>query len=294
MNINGFGIKKILGSVSKPADYEMSDSQSSQSKPRVPPDKYCDIPENHPESSEQIEFIRDELRRLVEVNYDVSKLLSEQRTLLENIGPKIKFLEFPGSLVTDEALDMIVKVFPNLESLDLKVALHVTGKGCKSLASLQLKALYIREPMTFLGPEILDVISNMPLQKLWLSSATCSFEGFAQMEKLRLLKVLFLREVKWSAWNAKPIEDGEALKYLTFCPLKYLDLYGTKTTDRDLKHILNLPLEYICLENCKVTKEGFAAFSKAFPITEMHHSVLPKAPLEIKSQDKTGRDEKKS
>jgi hypothetical protein len=290
MNISGFGIRKIL---SNPVVDEVSVSQSSQSKPKVAPDKYCDIPENHPEGSDLIEFIRDELRRLVEVNYDVTKLLPDQRALLATIGPKIKLLEFPGSLVTDEALDMIVTVFPNLESLDLKVALQVTSKGYKSLASLQLKALYIRDPMTYLGPQILEVISKMPLQKLWISSATCSFEDFVQMEKLRLLKVLFLREVKWSAWKAKSIEDGEALKHLTYCPLKYLDLYGTKITDRDLRHFVKLPLEYICLENCNVTKEGFAAFSKALPATEMHHSELPKAALESKSKDKR-TDEKKS
>lgn len=171
-----------------------------------------------------------------------------------------------------EDKDLMVLKSPNLliENLSLEGNKHITVEGMKTIVTLPIKQLMLRDAR--LGDEIIPYVNKMHLQNLDLRLTDVTSAGVHALAPSKELKELSLAELNVNndclPYVVKSFPNlirivlsqtkvnGEGLKLLKPLHLKYLEISSLKLTDKDMDTVVMLHPKSITMESNLITDKG--------------------------------------
>lgn len=164
-------------------------------------------------------------------------------------GKKVRQVDLSGSLATDEGLRLVGRLFPNLRSLNLRFAPHLSGEGILHLPASLEELVLSENHLPDAAWEHLARLTSLKVLRLngtnFPDSALARLAGFSSLTELDL--------------GSAPVTD-EGLRILAgLANLESLDLSGTSVTDQGLSHITGLvKIRSINLSDTGITGEGLS------------------------------------
>jgi len=192
---------------------------------------------------------------LRDVNLSYAEKIGDPAHAIVKEWKQLVRLNLRGTVIADETA-AAAATLPNLEILDIADTIvgdpgieALSGApGLKelSMGSIRMSEVGYQSLRQFTGLRLLDLSGNRPLSTPRLSAR--AVEAIASLKQLRVLKLGHLRFPAKSVPVLKSLENLERLE-LEFCPeinddvlphlaswksLRWVDLHGTKTTDKGI------------------------------------------------------------
>jgi uncharacterized protein YjbI with pentapeptide repeats len=181
---------------------------------------------------------------------------------------QLQILTLYGSPVSDEYLAQL-QAFPSLRRLNLGKT-KITDAGLRHLSAIQRLTELELEGTSITDSGLIELSSLRQLQDLDLSRTNITDAGLRHLSAMPELVELWL--------EGTSITDS-GLKELSSCrQLRKLYLSGTNITDAGVKYLKELPLEYLDISGTKITQKVLEELRNALPNAHIEFSPVTPSP----------------
>jgi hypothetical protein len=179
---------------------------------------------------------------------------------------QLQSLSFYGSPVSDEYLAQL-QAFPLLQGLSLGKT-KITDAGLRHLSAMPGLVSLVLEETSITGSGLNELSSLRQLQYLYLSKTNITDAGLSHLSAMPKLFELWLEGTN--------ITDSGLKEFSSCRQLRKLYLSGTNITDAGVKYLKELPLEFLDISGTKITQKGFEELGAALP--NAYIGFLPATP----------------